>query len=144
MTNGAPRSFEGSCHCGAIAFTFETALAPERWQVRACQCSFCRRHGARTTSDPAGRVSFRVREQAALQRYRFGRRTADFVVCRNCGAYLAAVLTSPRGRFATLNINTLVEPIALTSAAAVSYDDETPDERQRRREQRWTPVAGGL
>ena len=142
MTRTPWRSFEGSCHCGAIAFTFETAQAPEFWQIRACQCGFCRRHGARTTADPAGRVVFRVRDQTALQRYGFGLHTADFLLCRNCGAYLAAVLTSANGQFATLNVNALTEPPGLASAVAVSYDGESAQDRQRRREQRWTPVIG--
>lgn len=121
---------------------YETALAAELWQVRACQCSFCRRHGARTTSDPAGRVSFRVRQEAALQRYQFGLRTAEFWLCRTCGVYLAAVLTSPRGQFATLNVNALLEPPEIAKAVPVSYDEETAEHRRARREQRWTPVAG--
>src|SRR5437868_9753855 len=87
-------TFQASCHCGALAFTFETAIPGSRWQIRACQCSFCRRHAARTTSDPAGRVSFRLRDTGSLLRYRFGLRTADFLVCHHCGVYMAAVLTS--------------------------------------------------
>ena len=133
-------SFEGSCHCGAIAFMFETARPPARWQTRACQCTFCRRHAARTIADHEGSVSFRVADEAALQRYRFGLGTAEFFVCRNCGVYLAAVLTSPRGQFATLNINTLRDPVDVDPALAVSYDRESTEERQTRREERWTPV----
>src|SRR4029077_2060580 len=99
---------------------------PAVWQIRACQCRFCRRHAARTTSDPAGRVSFRIREEAALARYRFGLRTADFLVCRNCGVYVGAVLTSSRGQFATLNINALCEPLAFKKLLAVAYHGESP------------------
>lgn len=135
------RTYEGACHCGALAYTFETSLPPALWQVRACECSFCRRHAARTTSDPAGSVSFRIRDNDALQRYRFGLRTADFLVCRNCGSYLAVLLSSPRGRFATLNVNALRQPLEFAKVQTVSYDDETADERRQRREQRWTPVA---
>src|SRR5437764_12445531 len=101
------RTFDGSCHCGAIAFTFETSRSPAVWQIRACQCGFCRRHAALTTSDPEGRVAFRIGKEDTLVRYRFGLRTADFLLCRNCGVYLGAVLTSSRGQFATFNINTL-------------------------------------
>jgi hypothetical protein len=144
MTSRVLRSFEGSCHCGAIAFNFETSRSPDLWQIRACQCSFCRRHGARTTSDPSGRVLFEVRHKGALLRYQFGLRTADFIVCRNCGVYLAAVLTSEKGEFATLNVNALSEPLQLESASPVSYNEESAKERQSRREQRWTPVISFL
>ena len=141
MTSGSLHRFEGSCHCGAIACTFETSRPPELWQIRACQCSFCRRHAARTTSDPAGRVSFRIQDDAALQRYRFGLRTADFLVCGRCGVYVAAVLTTPRGRFATLNVNTLAVSQAFDRALAVAYDEEAAEQQHRRREQQWTPVV---
>jgi hypothetical protein len=140
VTSEILKRFQGACHCGAIAFTFETSRSPDEWPIRACQCSFCRRHGARTTSDPSGRVSFEVRERSALLRYQFGLRTADFIVCRHCGVYLAAALTSDRGQFATLNVNALFEPLQFDMAAPVSYDEESPGERQSRREQRWTPV----
>ena len=87
-------------------------------------------------------MSFRIREQTALARYRFGLRTADFLVCRNCGVYVGAVLTSSRGQFATLNFNTLRDPLAFEKAVAVSYHEESTDERRQRREQRWTPIIG--
>ena len=136
------KSFAGSCHCGAIGFTFETALPPEQWQIRECQCAFCRGHGARTTSDPAGRVSFHIRDQSLLRRYQFGLRTADFLICANCGVYLSVVLTSPGGRFATLNVNALRERFEFGEAIPVSYDGESSDARRRRREERWTSVIG--
>ena len=81
---------EGGCHCGAITAVFETALAVETIDVRADQCGFCRRHGAKTVSDPAGRLTLRFAE-AAVRRYRFGARSADFLVCSDCGAYVASV-----------------------------------------------------
>jgi organic hydroperoxide reductase OsmC/OhrA len=98
-----------NCHCGAIAFTLATSREPRDWPVRACQCEFCRSHGARTTSDPGGCVSFRVPDLDQLLRYRFGSRTADFLVCRECGAYVAAVLTTRGGQFATLNVNVVLD-----------------------------------
>jgi hypothetical protein len=57
---------------------------------------------------------------------------------------VAAVLTSSRGSFATLNINTIRTPLDLPQAQPVSYDGESVDERVSRREHRWTPVTGTL
>jgi hypothetical protein len=136
-----PNVFEGSCHCGAIGFTFRAPEPPDRWQVRACQCSFCRGHGARTTSDPAGTVCFRIDDDSRLHRYRFGLRSADFLVCRTCGVYIASVMVSPRGRFATVNINALRSPIDVADAVPMKYDDESLEQKRRRREERWTPVV---
>ena len=56
---------------------------------RACQCGFCRRHGARTVSDPAGAASLSLGEKA--MRYRFGTGTTDFLICGRCGVYVAAL-----------------------------------------------------
>ena len=140
MVESSVRAFEGACHCGALRYVFRTARPPTTWPVNACQCTFCRAHGARTTTDPAGSVAFRINDESQVQRYRFGLRTADFLVCRNCGVYIAAVFSSPGGTFATLNVNALCEPLALPDALPVSYNSERVDERCARREERWTPV----
>ena len=134
-------SYEGRCHCGAIGFTYVTAKAPALWPVRECQCSFCRAHGARTTADPQGSVAFRVTDAAKLTRYRFGTGKSDFLVCAACGVYLAAVITTNRGQFATLNVNTVAGLPDLRNAQAVSYDGESSEQRIARREERWTPVS---
>jgi hypothetical protein len=136
--------FEGSCHCGAIGFTFRTSQPPAQWNVRACQCSFCRGHGACTTSDPNGSVTFQVADPSKLMRYRFGTRSSDFLICGNCGVYVAALLTSSKGQFATLNINTIRALRDVPQAVPASYEGESAEQRNSRREQRWTPVSTAL
>jgi hypothetical protein len=131
----------GACHCGAIGYSYDTAMVPEAWTMRACACRFCRSHGAATTSDPAGALALDCRDPAALVRYRFGLRTADFWVCRSCGVYLAAVTGD--GRFGIVNTNALRErPAGLPPPSAVSYDGEDAAGRIERRHLRWTPVRG--
>jgi hypothetical protein len=138
-------SYEGRCHCGALAFSYATRLPSAAWSVRACQCSFCRSHGARCTSDPEGSTRFGAAEADALVRYRFGLRTADFLLCRRCGVYLAAVLSGGRGTFATVNLNALQDlPPDLPAAEPVTYDAETREQRVLRRERSWTPVSGAI
>jgi hypothetical protein len=134
-------AFEGACHCGAIGFTFCASQPPESWAVRACQCSFCRAHGARTTSDPDGSVTFCISDASQLHRYQFGARSADFFLCRNCGVYLAAMLSSSAGQFATLNVNTIQAPIQLPGATVVSYEGQSVEQKTARRERLWTPLA---
>jgi hypothetical protein len=133
--------FDGSCHCGALGFTFRTALPVTAWSVRACQCGFCRAHGALTSTDPAGRVAFHAREPGVLQRYRFAMKTADFLLCARCGVYLGAQIETSAGAFATINVRALTpQPAGLSSPAPAVYDGESAHERVGRREQRWTPV----
>ena len=141
MTDSANEySFEGHCHCGAIGFSFRTAQTPDRWALRACQCRFCRSHGAHTTSDPHGTVIFHFANPTNLHRYRFASRTADFLVCRDCGTYVAAVVALPRGQFATLNVNAIADIAGLPEAKPVSYEGESTEQKVERRERRWTPV----
>ena len=136
------RAFEGRCHCGAIGFTYRTAVPPGEWAVRACQCDFCRGHGARTTTNAKASVSFRIADSSKLVRYRFGTATSDFLVCSGCGVYLGAVLTSGGRQFATLNVNTIRSAPDIPEPQPVSYDGESADQRRTRREERWTPVDG--
>jgi hypothetical protein len=86
-------------------------------------------------------VTFRFTEPSKLRRYRFGTGSSDFLICSGCGVYVAALLTSGKGRFATLNVNTISAPLNVPEAAPVSYEGESIEQRQSRREQRWTPVA---
>lgn len=138
-------AFDGSCHCGAIGYAYRTDLQPGAWSVRACQCSFCRSHAGVTTSDPAGRLEFFERTAGALNRYRFANRTADYLICRNCGIYLGAIFTSARGRFGIVNVNAMQNrPAGLPPLEAKDYGTESVEQRAARREQRWTPVAGAV
>jgi hypothetical protein len=138
-------AFDGSCHCGAIAYAYRTELPLGAWSVRACQCSFCRSHAGVTTSDPSGTLEFFERTPGALNRYRFANRTADYLICRNCGIYLGAIFTSARGRFGIVNVNAMQHrPAGLPPPEAKDYGTESVEQRAARREQRWTPVAGAV
>ena len=81
----------GACHCGQVQVAFETAMSVADLPLRACGCSFCRRHGTKAVADPSGRLTISAPPNG-LNRYRFGLRTADYLICRTCGAYVAAVI----------------------------------------------------
>lgn len=131
----------GGCHCGNLHFALRTRFALAQLPLRACQCSFCRRHGALSTSDPQGTVRFEVREPAQLVRYRFGLKTADFLICARCGTYVGAMIGDAGRRSAIVNANALDEVAQLTQPATpMSYDGETEAQRTARRRERWTPV----
>jgi hypothetical protein len=133
----------GGCHCGNLRYALETALALAALPLRACQCSFCRLHGARSTSDPAGRVRFEARDAARVTRYRFGLRTADFLVCATCGTYVGATMRDGAAQFAIINANTLDDVAGLTQdAQPMDYEGEDAARRGARRRQRWSPAQG--
>jgi hypothetical protein len=134
--------FEGGCHCGNLAYVFEATAGLETLGLRACQCSFCRGHNARTTSDPGGSVRITVREPGELSRYRFSLKTADFLICRRCGVFIGALLTTDGQSWVTLNANTF-KPPPPADHPLVPHDFGREDAHGRivRRQQKWTPVV---
>jgi len=134
-------NFKGSCHCGALGFSLQTALPVAKWSVRACQCRFCRAHGALTTSDPGGRLMFDIRDVDLLERYRFGLKTADFLLCKRCGVYVGAQIETFHGAFGIINTLTMMPvPDGLPVPALADYSSESSNDRVERREKRWTPL----
>ena len=103
-------TYPGSCHCGAVKIAFTSDKAPEAMRVGRCACSFCRRHGARTSGDPAGSVEFRA-EPGSLSRYRFGLGITDYLLCAKCGTYVGAVMPDEGGQngdgLGIVNVNSL-------------------------------------
>lgn len=133
---------EGTCHCGNIAIVLETGQDPRSLPLRACDCSFCRKHGARTTSDPEGRARVGIQDRSLVSRYVFGLGTAEMVVCARCGVYCAAVMREGDRAWAVLNVNLFRDAASAFDrpAHSMSYEGETREERIARRKRVWTPV----
>lgn len=156
---------QGGCHCGNLTYAFEASTGLEELGLRACLCSFCRIHGARTTSDPKGDIRISVRRPERLLRYRFGLKTADFFICAECGAFIGAVLKEngpPTLRFGaaedslgarrsfseggrqwmTVNANTFRPPPPLDFPTVPhDFEGEGVPGRIKRRMARWTPLS---
>lgn len=134
--------FHGRCHCGEVELVYRTTQRPTDIEPRACTCSFCRKHNARCISGPDDRVEITERERGTLKRYRFGLRTADFLICRHCGVYLGALLNDGTRAFATININCLDESASFTKPASpVDFAGEDTAVRRERRKTHWTPAV---
>jgi hypothetical protein len=137
------RQYAGACHCGRLKIGFETAVPPGELTVRACQCGFCRRHGARTVADPAGRMWVEAAPGAAPLNYRFGLEITDYLICPACGCYVAALMEDGGGVFGIVNVR-MLEDAAVFAAVAAPRDYDAEDEAARRQRRRgaWTPVTG--
>ena len=134
--------FEGGCHCGNLSYVFKASESLSVLGLRACMCSFCRKHGARNTSDPNGSMTISVRHPDKLMRYRFGLRTSDFLLCADCGAYIGALLSEGEKGWFTVNVNTFREPPPLDFPIVPhNFDSENKQGRIDRRKARWTPVV---
>jgi hypothetical protein len=125
----------GQCHCGAIRVEFETG---KPLNPRACQCGFCRRHGARTVSDPDGAAVLTLGGPAI--RYRFATMTTDYILCARCGVYVAATAEIGGRLYATLNLNAFDEPRLDLAAEPFRYDGESAAAKAERRRAAWTPL----
>jgi len=100
-------------------------------------------HDALSTSDPQGNLQFECEEPGALQRYRFALKTADFLLCRNCGVYIGAIIETRSSCYGIINTHALSDaPVDIADVGAISYDNENAEGRVSRREERWTPVSG--
>ena len=135
-------SYAGACFCGSIGYDLQSDIAPSDWSIRACQCAFCRAHDALSTSDPSGELHFQCTRPENLQRYRFAMRTADFLLCRECGVYIGAVIETEDGCYGIINTHSLrASPPDIATAMPISYSSEDLQGRVNRRATRWTPVT---
>ena len=99
--------FKGQCHCGAIRVELSSNRPPEEQVLGACQCSFCRKHNARALSDPQAHVALTAADPQQLQRYSFGLRTSEQIICRRCGVYVAMTLAYGDRVWSVINVDTL-------------------------------------
>lgn len=132
--------YSGQCHCGKLKASFETRKSPQQLGVRTCQCDFCRRVGAINISDEEGEVVVDAKADDVV-RYRFALRTADFIICRHCGVYIAAVTGEGANIRSTVNVAGLrmVEFLSVEEAP-MQYGAETAETRVSRRAAKWTPT----
>src|SRR4051812_44176456 len=128
----------GICHCGNISFALNWLPEPREIPARACDCSFCVKHGGVWTSSPQGSLRIAIKEEALLSRYLFGTRTAEFHVCGRCGAVPVVTSRIDGGVYAVVSVNAFngVDP-ALIRRASASFDGEGTDSRLARRKRNW-------
>ena len=133
-------TYPGSCHCRNIEIRLESDKTAPELGLRTDTCSFCNKHHALYTSDPHGALYIAVREADLVERYRFGTKTADFLLCQACGVFLAAYM--PEHALAVINVNALEARAAFLAneLQVANLDAETLEQRLARRKARWTPV----
>ncbi len=133
---------KGGCHCGNLTVLYKTTQMPEDAKTRACDCSFCRKHNTQAVSDPSGDLEISVADADLLNRYRFGLKTADFLVCNNCGVYVGAFMhgTDENTGFATLMASVLDARARYRGGKPADFSAEDETARRQRRREQWTPA----
>jgi hypothetical protein len=77
-----------------------------------------------------------------MTRYRFVTETADFHVCKTCGAIPIVTCMIEGARYAVFNVNTFdnVDRSQLVETPT-NFEGETTENRLARRRRKWTPEA---
>ncbi|WP_373975722.1 GFA family protein [Chitinibacter sp. SCUT-21] len=82
---GTPRTYRGSCHCGAVKFRISS---PEITSGVRCNCSICQRKGALMTPHVYSPKELVIESGAdQLSVYQFGTEVAKHYFCKVCGIY---------------------------------------------------------
>lgn len=127
----------GGCHCGRIALEMTLSKPPPEFTPRACDCSFCRKHGAAWLSDAAGSLRVRFRGEPLV--YRQGSAQAEFIACAHC-AVLVMVRHEHDGHVhAAVNVRALDGAVAFADKQPASPQKLAPDEKR----ERWTTLWFG-
>ncbi|HKI52260.1 MAG TPA: GFA family protein [Geothermobacteraceae bacterium] len=96
-------TYQGSCHCGGIRFQATGELE----QVMECNCSICRRKGAKLWFVP--RTQFKLlSERNKLATYTFNTQRIQHHFCPTCGIAPFGEGTDPKGNeMAAINVRCL-------------------------------------
>ncbi|WP_196260409.1 GFA family protein [Pelagibacterium limicola] len=109
--------YQGSCHCGAVRFSVETALE----SPAQCNCSRCRRLGWTMQSVPAGKF---VLSSGAdrLTSYRFNTKAINHTFCSVCGIEAFASGEDGSGNALYMVNVSCLEGASYDSAAVTHWD----------------------
>ncbi len=127
----------GSCHCGNIQVRLTLSQPPLSYNPRACDCSFCQKHGAAYISDAKGELEIQVRDPKLLSHYQQGSETADFWVCRTCGNLVAVLFANQGETYAAVNTRILDSKTLLGEPVTVSPQKLSKEEKTKRWQQVW-------
>ena len=127
----------GGCHCGNIGVEVQLAAPPRTYRPRACDCDFCRKHGAAYVSDSKGQLAVRIKDERERSTYRQGSGQAEFLLCRNCGVLVGAFLRTGSQIHATVNVRALGDPEAFGPEQVVSPQKLSGDQKVQRWQELW-------
>jgi len=124
----------GGCHCGRIALDMTLSKPGSQVTPRACDCSFCRKHGAAWVSDAEGALRVRFRGEPVV--YRQGSAQAEFIACAHC-AVLVMVRHEHEGHMhAAVNVRALEDAGSFAAQQPASPQKLSTDEKR----ERWTTL----
>ena len=129
------RAYDGGCHCGRIAFGMTLSRPGSDYTPRACDCSFCRKHGAAWLSDANGTLRVRLRGEPLV--YRQGSAQAEFIACAHCAVLVLVRHEHDGHTHAAVNVRALDDAEAFAAAQGASPQRLGADEKRERWSQLW-------
>lgn len=109
--------YNGSCHCGHVAFEVEGTLAG----AMACNCSICQRKGTLMWFVPRASLKLLTPDENAST-YTFNKHLIKHRFCPTCGMHPYGEGVDPQGKaMAAINIRCL-EGIALEAVPVTHHD----------------------
>jgi hypothetical protein len=109
--------YQGSCHCGHIAFEVEGTLTG----AMACNCSLCQRKGSLMWFVPRERLNLLTPDDNAST-YTFNKHVIRHRFCATCGVHPYGEAPDPKGNaMAAINIRCL-EGVELEKIPVTHHD----------------------
>ena len=98
------KTYQGSCHCGAVRFEADLDLAQGTFK---CNCSICFKTRAWLAGIPASDFRLLAGEQM-LADYQFGKRSIHHRFCKTCGVRPFSQGADPKGnKFVAVRVTSL-------------------------------------
>lgn len=112
--------YQGSCHCGNIAFTVEAAEPIT--EVMDCNCSLCRRRGGLLWFAPRAALQLNT-DPDQLGTYQFAQHHLSHHYCARCGIAPFSEGVDPRSNQAMAAVNVRCLPdLPLEGLAITRFD----------------------
>ena len=113
-------TFSGACHYGNLRLQITLPGEPADYAPRACDCDFCRKHGAAFVSHHAGALRIEAGRADDLLRYRQGSGQAECLCCAHCGVFVAVVSRLDGNLYGTANVRALDGDPGFAASVTVS------------------------
>lgn len=112
--------YEGSCHCGNIAF----AVEDEFTEAIDCNCSLCRRRGGLLAFVPREKLELKTPEDN-LSTYTFNSHVIQHHFCANCGIAPFGEGVGPNGvAMASINLR-CIPSVDLGTLTVTAFDGKS-------------------
>jgi hypothetical protein len=130
-------SVSGGCYCGNILLELHLTNEPGSYHPRACDCGFCRKHGAAYISDAQGSLRIRINDQRRSGTYRQGSELAEMLLCTHCGVLIGALYRTEGRAYASVNVKVIEAAESFGVEQPVSPKKLSPEAKVARWKELW-------